>query len=118
MGPPKTQPPAQNFSSKSNFSNQNGTVASANKGKQPSRWNNRQQQQQQQQQQLQNGNMYSNTSADVVAVANDSHLNINRLKEGSELLKKLMNKYNFNPREYNMDLKNARFFIIKSYSED
>lgn len=113
--PPKTQAPAQNFNSKSNFSNQNGTVASAGKGKQPSRWNNRQQQQQQQ---LQNGNNYNDNSDNIVAHPNDSHLNINRLKEGSELLKKLMKKYNFNPRDYNMDLKNARFFIIKSYSED
>ena len=113
--PPKTQAPTQNFSSKSNFSNQNGTVASTGKGKQPGRWNNRQQQQQQQ---LQNANNYTNTTGDVVAVANDSHLNINRLKEGSELLKKLMVKYNFNPRDFCMDLKNARFFIIKSYSED
>jgi len=114
--PPKTQAPAQ--SAKNGFSTQNGTgAATANKGKQQpgSRWSNRQPQQQQQ---LQNGNNCTNVTGDVVAVPNDSHININRLKEGSELLKKLMAKYNFNPRELNLDQKNARFFIIKSYSED
>jgi hypothetical protein len=118
--PPKTQAPAQ--SAKNGFSAQNGTgVANAQKGgKQPGgRWNNRQQPQQQQQMQNGGGNNCSNGSGgDVVAVPNDSHININRLKEGSELLKKLMAKYNFNPRELNLDQKNARFFIIKSYSED
>lgn len=113
--PPKSQAPAQNSSSKSSAMAQNGTHSSAagNKGKQSGgRCNNRQQQQAQN---ISNGNNQVN---DTIALPNDSHLNINRLKEGSELLKKLMNKYNFNPRELNMDLKNARFFIIKSYSED
>lgn len=63
------------------------------------------------------GGSNSNTN-DVEPKLNDSHLDINRLKDGSPLLKKLMAKYNFNPREFNMDLKNCRFFIIKSYSED
>lgn len=39
-------------------------------------------------------------------------------KDCSELLRKLWAKNNFNPREPNLDFKNARFFIIKSYSED
>jgi len=117
--PPKSTAPPQN-GVKNGFSSQNGTVATnnANKGKQlssGSRWSNRQPQPQQQ---LQNGNSCTNAGGDVVAVANDSHININRLKEGSELLKKLMAKNTFNPRELNLDQKNARFFIIKSYSED
>ncbi|XP_047144979.1 YTH domain-containing family protein 2 isoform X1 [Hydra vulgaris] len=60
----------------------------------------------------------SNNSNDVVAVINDSHLDINNMKDNSPLLKKLLSKFNFNPRELNMDFKNSRFFIIKSYSED
>lgn len=110
--PPKTTAPLVT-SNKTNYSTQNGT-ATGNKGKQQSqsggRWNNRQQ--------YQGGNNSNNTGSDVTAVPNDSHLDINRLKDSSPLLKKLMQKYNFNPRDFAMDFKNARFFIIKSYSED
>lgn len=66
------------------------------------------------------GNQNSSNSGidNTVAVANDSHLDINRMKDNSPLLKKLMHKYNFNPRDLSLEWKNARFFIIKSYSED
>jgi len=107
--PPKVIQPVQ--SSKPNYTTQNGNT-NVNKGKQlqsAGRWNRQNQG---------NGNNSSNTGSDVVAVVNDSHLDINRMKDGSPLLKKLMAKYNFNPRDFDMDLKNARFFIIKSYSED
>jgi len=109
--PPKNPAPVSN--NKPAYSTHNGNVNSNSKGKQqqPSggRWNRQNQ-----------GNQNSNNTGvdNTVAVMNDSHLDINRMKDNSPLLKKLMNKYNFNPRELNLDLKNARFFIIKSYSED
>lgn len=115
--PPKKVPqkaPTSVPSNKPSYSSQNGTASSNNsKGKQqaPSggRWNRQNQS---------NGNQNNNGVDNTIAVPNDSHLDINRLKDNSQLLKKLMNKFNFNPRELNIDTKNARFFIIKSYSED
>lgn len=38
--------------------------------------------------------------------------------ESIPVLEKLRAKNNYNPREFSLDQKNARFFIIKSYSED
>lgn len=114
--PPKNQNPIQNSNTKTNSAPSKGTPVATNKGSKSQsggRLSNRQQQQQQAQH-----NNSNNQVNDTVAQPNDSHLDINRLNEGSELLQKLMSKYNFNPRELNMDLKNARFFIIKSYSED
>jgi len=108
--PPKTVAPVTN--SKPSYSTQLGT-ANNNKGKQqqPSggRWSRQNQ-----------GNQNSSNAGidNTVAVPNDSHLDINRMKDNSPLLKKLMHKYNFNPRDLAIDMKNARFFIIKSYSED
>lgn len=121
--PAKSKPPPKKVSqkaatsapsSKPSYSTQNGTASNSNaKGKQqaPSggRWNRQNQS---------NGNQNNNGVDNTVAVPNDSHLDINRMKDNSQLLKKLMNKFNFNPRELNIDTKNARFFIIKSYSED
>jgi len=34
------------------------------------------------------------------------------------VLKELMGTHKYNPRDYNLNPKNARFFVIKSYSED
>jgi len=109
--PPQTKPaPVSN--TKPSYSSQNGSAGSKGKQQQPTggRWN----------RQNQNGNQdRNNTGVDnTVAVPNDSHLDINRMKDNSPLLKKLMNKFNFNPRELSIEMKNARFFIIKSYSED
>ena len=116
--PPPKKVPSKNtapvLSSKPGYSTQVGTSTNHNgKGKQqpPSggRWS----------RQNQGHQSSNNTGVDnTVAVANDSHLDINRMKDNSPLLKKLMHKYNFNPRDLNLDTKNARFFIIKSYSED
>lgn len=108
---PKTSTATQN--GKPSHSAQNGNAGSTNANK------NKQQQSNTggRYRQNQGGNNSSNMN-DVEPKINDSHLDINRLKDGSPLLKKLMAKYNFNPREFSMDLKNCRFFIIKSYSED
>lgn len=107
--PQKTPAPVSNNKP---YSTQNGNVGSNAKGKQQQptggRWSRQNQ-----------GSQNNNTGVDnTVAVPNDSHLDINRMKDNSPLLKKLMNKFNFNPRELNLNMKNARFFIIKSYSED
>ena len=34
------------------------------------------------------------------------------------VLKELMGTHKYNPKDYNLNPKNARFFVIKSYSED
>ena len=34
------------------------------------------------------------------------------------VLKELMVTHKYNPKDYNLNPKNARFFVIKSYSED
>lgn len=47
---------------------------------------------------------------DIVANDNDNDL--------SEAILKLCVENNYNPKEFDLNLKNARFFIIKSYSED
>lgn len=116
--PPKKPPqkaPTTVPNTKPNYSTQNGTASSNAKGKQQpptgGRWSRPNQN---------GGNQNSNNTGidNTVAIANDSHLDINRMKDNSPLLKKLMHKFNFNPRELNIETKNARFFIIKSYSED
>jgi hypothetical protein len=102
---------------KPNFTMQNGSYREGgkggaygkqqqnnNQGQQPGRWA------------RQGGN--NNSNDNTVARDNDSHLDINSLKDPSPLLKKLMAKYNFNPREFSMNFNSCRFFIIKSYSED
>lgn len=98
--------PSQNGSNGSKDTGKMG-FSRQNQSQQPNRWHNKQ------------GNGASNYSVDnTVAHDNDSHLDINKLKDKTPLLKKLMAKYNFNPREFKLDFENCCFFIIKSYSED
>eukprot|EP00795_Rhopilema_esculentum_P008740 gene8740-14763_t len=90
--------------SKPNYSNQNGNVAKNGGGKQQAngnggRWNRQ-------------NNSANGQSASVSVV--DSRIP----KDCSPLLRDLWTRNNFNPKELNLDFKNARYFIIKSYSED
>eukprot|EP00794_Sanderia_malayensis_P012033 gene12033-13275_t len=55
-----------------------------------------------------------NVSGQTESSAGDSAMP----KDSSKLLRELWAKNNFNPKELSLDFKNARFFIIKSYSED
>ena len=89
--------------SKSNYSGQNGSSGKNGPGKQQGgnnggRWN--------RQNADSNGQSESATAESVMP------------KDSSPLLRELWEKNNFNPKEVNLDFKNARFFIIKSYSED
>ena len=36
----------------------------------------------------------------------------------SQILDELQSKHNYNPKDFDLTAKNARFFVIKSYSED
>jgi len=119
--PPQTKKPIPkqptSVQNGKNYSNQNSSSSHSNTGgsknkQQPPTGAGRYKQQHQ------SAGNSNNSSSDVEAKVNDSHLDINRMKDSSPLLKKLMVKYNFNPRDFNIDFKNCRFFIIKSYSED
>lgn len=112
---PKPAAPAPASTAKSNYSSQNGIASNRDGHSRGSQHNKQQQQGGRWGRQSSNSSSNSN---DTVARDNDSHLDINSLKDNSPLLKKLMTKYNFNPREFSMNLQNCRFFIIKSYSED
>ncbi len=101
--PTKTQkaPVQLPSASKSNFSNHNGTNRNAT-GKQSQgannsgRWN------------RQPANGHPESGGGETAMP----------KDPSPLLREIWAKNNFNPKELNLEFKNARFFIIKSYSED
>ncbi|KPM06745.1 hypothetical protein QR98_0052230 [Sarcoptes scabiei] len=56
-------------------------------------------------------NVINNKKPDEVVDPEDDDLS-------EMLLKKLCVENNYNPEEFNLDLENARFFIIKSFSED
>eukprot|EP00112_Aurelia_sp_Birch-Aquarium-sp1_P007670 Seg1838.4 transcript_id=Seg1838.4/GoldUCD/mRNA.D3Y31 product="YTH domain-containing family protein 2" protein_id=Seg1838.4/GoldUCD/D3Y31 len=106
--PTKTQkaPVQLPSSSKPNYSNQNGSSGKNGGGKQQQgngnagRWNRQ--------------NNSGNGQSDGGSVSNSGEMP----KDSSPLLRELWAKNNFNPKELNLDFKNARFFIIKSYSED
>ena len=90
-------------SSRPNYHNQNGNPGKNGGGKQ---------------QQSNNGrwNRQNNSSNGQSEIAPESYSGMP--KDCSDLLRKLWAKNNFNPKDPNLDFKNARFFIIKSYSED
>jgi len=116
---PAAKPSAPTSSSgfgKPNYSMQNGSYREGGKGGSYGKQQHNGQNQQAGRWARQGG--HSNSNDNTVARDNDSHLDINSLKDPSPLLKKLMTKYNFNPREFTMNFNNCRFFIIKSYSED
>ena len=39
-------------------------------------------------------------------------------QQSNPILEELQSKHNYNPKEFDLSAKNARFFVIKSYSED
>jgi len=90
--------------SKSNYPNHNGNPGKNSGGKQQQgnsgRWNRQ--------------NISSNGQSDVASESTYTGMP----KDCSDLLRKLWEKNNFNPKEMNFNFKDARFFIIKSYSED
>lgn len=89
--------------SKPNYSNQNGNTGKNGGGKQQQgnngRWN----------RQNNSSNGQSDSGSDVYSGVP---------KNSSTLLQELWAKNNFNPKDPNLVFKNAKFFIIKSYSED
>ena len=103
--PSKTQkgPVQLPSASKPSYSNQNGNPGKNGGGKQQQgnsgRWN----------RQSNSSNGQSDSGADVYS---------GMPKDCSPLLQDLWRKNNFNPKDPNLDFEEARFFIIKSYSED
>ncbi len=88
--------------SKPNYSHQNGTSARNAGGKQ--------------QQNASNSGRWDRQNANGQAESSGGESGMP--KDSSKLLRELWAKNNFNPKDLNLDFKNAKFFIIKSYSED
>lgn len=102
---PQKGPVQLQAASKPSYASQNGNPGKSGGSKQ--------QQQQGNSGRLNRQNHSSNGQSD-----NASDANPGIPKDCSKLLRDLWTKNNFNPKESNMDFRNARFFIIKSYSED